>query len=156
VISAPQDQVWAVLSDIANARRWNSAWSRIEFTSKQTHGPETRFRAQTEDGNAYEFVVSAWVAPEYIEFSPVRDATERYGIMLESHAFRLGPECDGATRVDLIARSSTHGPRGWLMGLVFWRGYQKQGLVHALETLSSVFEENEPDERPEEAAPTTD
>ena len=156
VINAPRDQVWAVLSDIANARRWNTAWSGIEFTSKQTHGPETRFRAQTEDGNAYEFVVSAWVAPEYIEFSPLRDETERYGIMLESHAFRLAPEGDTATRVDLIARSSTHGPRGWLMGLVFWRGYQKQGLVHALETLSSVFEPNEPGERPEEAAPTTD
>lgn len=156
VIQAPQDQVWAVLSDIANARRWNSAWSQIEFTSKQTHGPGTRFRAQTADANVYEFEISAWVAPEYIEFSPVREETERYAIMLESQAFHLAPEGDSATRVELIARSSTHGLRGWLMGLVFWRGYQKQGLGQALETLSSAFQSNESGERPEEASPAAD
>jgi uncharacterized protein YndB with AHSA1/START domain len=156
IINAPRDQVWAVLSDIANARRWNTAWTKIDFTSKQTHGPETRFRAETEDGNSYEFVVSAWVAPEYIEFSPIRDETERYGIMLEAQAFRLVQESEGVTRVELIARSSTHGPRDWIMGLLFWRGYQKQGLAHALETLSSVFESGESDEQPEDASPATD
>ena len=149
VINAPQDQVWAVLSDLANARRWNSAWSRIEFTSKQTHGPETRFRAHTDDGNAYDFVISTWVAPEYIEFSPVRDEAERCGIMLESQAFHLVPEGESTTSVELIARSSMHGPRGWLMGLLFWRGYQKQGLAGALDALSSVFEPDEPGEQTE-------
>ena len=156
VIHATQDRVWAVLSDIANARRWNTAWSAIEFTSNQTHGPGTRFRAQAEDGSAYEFVVSAWVAPDYIEFSPIRDEAERYGIMLESHAFRLSPQGENATRVELIARSSTHGPRGWLTALLFWRGYQNHGLAGALETLSSVLEPNEPGERPEEASRATD
>jgi uncharacterized protein YndB with AHSA1/START domain len=156
VINAPHDQVWAVLSDIANARRWNTAWSGIEFTSNQTHGPGTRFRAQAEDGNAYDFVVSAWVAPDYIEFSPIRDETERYGIMLESHAFSLLPQGENATRVELIARSSTHGLRGWITALFFWRGYQKQGLVSALDTLSSVLEQIEPADRPEEASPATD
>jgi uncharacterized protein YndB with AHSA1/START domain len=156
IINAPQDQVWAVLSDIANARRWNTAWSTIEFTSNQTHGPGTRFRAQAEDGNAYEFVISAWVAPEYIEFSPIRDETERYGIMLESHAFRLSPKGESATRVEIIARSSTHGPRGWVTAVFFWRGYQKQGLVRALERLSSVLDPNGPGERPEQASPATD
>jgi uncharacterized protein YndB with AHSA1/START domain len=156
VIHAPRDKVWAVLSDIANARRWNSAWSKIEFTSKQTHGPETGFRAETEDGDTYEFVVSAWVAPEYIEFTPIRDETERYAIMLEAQAFRLAPEGDAATRVDLISRSSTHGPRGWVMGLLFWRGYQKQGLASALETLSSVFVADIPGEQTEEASPAAD
>jgi uncharacterized protein YndB with AHSA1/START domain len=156
VIDAPRDQVWAVLSDIAHARRWNTAWSAIEFTSNQTHGPGTSFRARGEDGNAYEFVVSAWVAPEYIEFAPIRDEAERYGIMLESHAFHLVPQSETTTRVDLIARSSTHGLRGWVTALLFWRGYQKQGLVSALETLSSVFEPNESGERPEEASPATD
>jgi uncharacterized protein YndB with AHSA1/START domain len=156
VINAPQDQVWAVLSDIANARRWNSAWSKIDFTSKQTHGPETRFMAHTEDGNAYEFVISAWVAPEYIEFTPIRDESERYSIMLEAQAFRLAAAGAGATRVDLISRSSTHGPRGWLMGLLFWRGYQKQGLNSALEMLSSLFEQESPGEQSEEASPAAD
>ena len=149
IIDAPRDEVWAALSDLANATRWNSAWSRIEFSSTQTHGPGTRFRAHTEDGSAYEFMVSAWVAPEYIEFSPIRDETERYGIMLESHAFHLLPEGDYATRIELIARSSTHGLRGWVVGLFFWRGYQKRGLHQALDTLGSLFDGQEP-EPPEE------
>ena len=55
---APRDQVWAVLSDIAKAGRWNSAWSRIEFASNQTHGPGTRFRAETADGQTFEFEVT--------------------------------------------------------------------------------------------------
>jgi uncharacterized protein YndB with AHSA1/START domain len=156
VIEAPQEKVWAVLSDIANARRWNSAWSKIDFTSNQTHGPKTRFRAETEDGSAYEFVISAWVAPEYIEFTPIREETERYGVMLEAQAFHLRPEGADATRVDLISRSSTHGPRGWLVGLLFWRGYQKQGLNTALETLSSVFENDKRDGQTEEASPAAD
>jgi uncharacterized protein YndB with AHSA1/START domain len=156
VINAPQDQVWAVLSNVANARRWNTAWSAIEFTSNQTHGPGTRFRAQGEDGNAYEFVVSAWVAPDYIEFSPLREETERFGITLESHGFRLSPEGENATRVELAARSSTHGLKGWITALLFWRGYQKHGLASALETLSSVLEPDDPGEQPEEASPATD
>jgi hypothetical protein len=99
-----------VLSDIANARRWNSAWSKIEFSSKQTHGPETRFRAHTEDGNTFEFVVSAWAAPEYIEFSPVREEAESYAIMLESQSFSSS-RSTSATRTELTARASTHGFR---------------------------------------------
>ncbi len=156
VISASRDAVWAVLSDIANARRWNSAWSRIEFTSKQTHGPETRFRAHTNDGDTFEFVVSAWVAPEYIEFSPVRDKAERYGITLESQAFRLEPQGEATTLVELIARASTHGVRGFFIGLLFWRGYQKHGLDSALETLDSVFEPEEAGKQEEEATQASD
>src|SRR4029453_5167710 len=88
VMSAPREQAWAVLSDVANARRWNSAWAELEFVSGQTHGPGTKFRARTSEGESYEFVVSAWVSPEYIEFTPVRDETERYSITLDSQAFR--------------------------------------------------------------------
>jgi uncharacterized protein YndB with AHSA1/START domain len=156
VIGAPRGQVWAVLSDIANARRWNPAWSRIEFSSKQTHGPETRFRAHTKDGNAFEFVVSAWAAPEYIEFSPVREEAESYAIMLESQSFRLEPVGESATRAELTAQASTHGIKGWLMGLLFWRGYQKQGLNVALETLDSVFPADEAGEQDEDAPPAAE
>ena len=140
VIGAPRDQIWAALSDIAKAHRWNSAWTAIEFTSKQTHGPGTRFRTQTASGESFEFEVSAWVVPEYIEFSPVRDGSERFGIMLQAQAFHLAPEGEEATRVELMARASTHGPKGWVLGLLFWRGYQKQGLNFALETLASALE----------------
>ncbi len=156
VINASRDEVWAVLSDIANARRWNSAWSGIEFASNQTHGPETRFRAHTSEGDTFEFVVSAWIAPEYIEFSPVRDATERYGITLESHAFRLEPQGEATTLVQLVARASTHGVRGFFVGLLFWRGYQKHGLNSALDTLNSVFEPEQADKQEEEATQASD
>lgn len=156
VVNAPRDEVWAALSDIAKAGRWNAAWSSIEFSSKQTHGPETRFRARTAEGDTYEFVITAWVAPEYIEFSPVRDETERHGITLESQAFVLEPEGDDATRVELIARASTHGLRGWALGLLFWKGYQKHGLNTALDGLSSVFEPEDSGEEVEEEAPASE
>jgi uncharacterized protein YndB with AHSA1/START domain len=151
IVAAPRDQVWAVLSDIANARRWNSAWSQIEFTSNQTHGPGTRFQARTAEGEAFEFVVTAWVAPEYIEFSPVRDESERYNVMMEAQAFHLAPHGEATTAVELIARASTHGIKGWVIGLFFWRGYQKPGLNHALDKLASVFEPEEPEEAEGEA-----
>jgi uncharacterized protein YndB with AHSA1/START domain len=156
VIAAPREEVWALLSDITNARRWNAAWSSIEFVSNQTHGPNTQFRARTDKGEAFEFVISAWVVPEYIEFTPVRDETERYGITLESQAFRLNPEGAEATRVDLIARASTHGVKGWLLGLLFWRGYQRQGLNAALEKLDAAFAPEDIDGTHEEATPATD
>jgi uncharacterized protein YndB with AHSA1/START domain len=156
LIGAPREQVWAALSDILNARRWNSAWKEIQFTSNQTHGPGTRFVARTEDGQTFEFIISAWVAPEYIEFSPVRDASERFGIMLESQGFQLLSAGGAATRVELIAQASTHGIKGWLTGLILWRGYQKQGLRYALENLTSIFEPQEQDEPDGEATPADD
>jgi uncharacterized protein YndB with AHSA1/START domain len=156
VIAAPREQVWSVLSDLANARRWNSAWTSIEFVSGQTHGPDTRFRARTAEGESYEFVITAWVVPEYIEFTPVRDETERYSITLEAQAFRLEPEGEDATQVELIARASTHGLRGWLLGLAFWRGHQKQGLNTALERLQAALEPERSDEPHEGAASTAD
>jgi len=156
LIMAPRERIWALLSDIGAARRWNSAWSSIEFVSKQTHGPDTQFRARTDGGETFEFVISAWVVPEYIEFTPVREDGERYGITLESQAFRLEPEGEEATRVELMARASTHGVKGWLLGLLFWRGYQRQGLNAALEKLEGAFSSEEFDEPQEEATPATD
>ena len=156
VIGAPREQVWALLSDITNARRWNSAWSSIEFVSTQTHGPDTQFRTRTGQGEAFEFRITGWVALEYIEFTPVRDEKERYGITLESQAFRLQPEGGDATRVDLIARASTHGIKGWALGLLFWRGYQRQGLNAALDKLEAAFASEEIDGPHEEATPAAD
>ena len=156
VIDAPREQVWGVLSDIANARRWNAAWSAVEFVTNQTHGAGTRFRAKMADGDSFEFKVTAWVAPEYIEFAPVREESERYGIMMEAQAFQLKAEGEGATRVELMARASTHGARGRLMGLLFWRGHQKQGLTYALETLASVFKPEDQEEPEGEVTPTAD
>ena len=140
LIPAPQGKVWSVLSDIGNARRWNRSWSRIEMTSTQTHGTGTSFRAHTEEGPVFDFVVSEWVAPEYIAFSPIHDEHERYEIMLESHAFRLQPAEDNHTLVELTAHASAHGIRGRLVALFFWPGHQKHGLEAALDALQSAFE----------------
>lgn len=129
-----------MLSDITNARRWNTWWTRIEVTSGQAHGAGTTFRAYTEGGDTYDFTVSDWVAPEYIAFRPLRDESERHNIMLESQAFRLQPAGEDSTIVELTSRASAHGLRGWFLGLFFWSGYQKPGLNAALDALQAVFE----------------
>lgn len=139
VIAAPPATVWAALADIANARRWNAAWSSIEITSSQESGAGTTFRAHTADGESFDFVVSEWEEPRRIAFTPVRDAGERYAIMLERHIFNLRPEGDDATLVELTAEASAHGLMGRLVALMLWRGHQRQGLDQALQALESVF-----------------
>ena len=151
-IEAPQAQVWAVLCDIARAGRWNQAWSKIEVTSQQTHGSGATFRAHTEDGATYDFLVSDWIAPEYIAFSPIRDSSERYQITLESQAFRLKPQGEDETLVELSAQASARGFRGRMIALLFWPGYQKHGLNAALGALHDVVVPHEEDEPDSEAA----
>ncbi len=139
-IAAPQAQVWATLSDIENARRWNASWSRIEFTSEETSGDGATFRAHTDDGDTFDFAVTGWAPPEYIAFSPVRDETEEYLITLESHAFHLQAVDDDKTRVDLTARASTRGIRGRFIALFFWPGYQRRGLNLALDAIETLLQ----------------
>ena len=139
-IAVPRQKVWAALSDVAGARAWNASWSQIELTSKQTHGAGTRFRAHTADGDAFDFEVTTWIAPEEIAFSPLRDEAERYGIMLESHTFRLKEVGEDKTAVELTARASAHGIRGRFVAQFFWRGFQRHGLEEALSGLQDVFE----------------
>lgn len=158
IIPAPVHDIWAALSDIPNARRWNPAWDNIEFASNQTHGTGTRFRAQVDD-QTFEFEITDWIVPEFISFTPIREEDESYGITLESQAFRLTSLEDDVTQVELIAHASTRGFRGMLVGLLFWSGHQKGGLNHALDNLESLFvpeseedgmQEEIEDEEPEE------
>jgi len=155
VIAVPRAQVWAALSDIANARRWNASWSRIEITSKQTHGVGTAFRAHTEDGETYDFVVTVWIAPECISFSPVRGEAEDYLITLESHTFQLHALNDEETRIELTAKASARGIRGRFIAMFFWPGYQKQGLNAALDSVETLFELGEAESHAE-TTPVTD
>jgi uncharacterized protein YndB with AHSA1/START domain len=155
LIAAPVEDVWAVLSDVANARRWNEAWSTIEFTSASTHGKGTRFRARTAGDEVYEFEVSEWVAPELIAFTPIREEHERYEVTLERHAFRLRPAGDG-TEVELSADASASGLMGRFVALFLWPGHQKHGLNEALDSLQAIFEPlGEAETEPEGAAPTS-
>lgn len=129
-----------MLSDVENARRWNEAWTTIEFTSPQHHGIGTRFRATTEAGDSFEFELCDWAAPDRLAFCPIREPGERYAIMMESHGFELHAMEDGATVVELTANASLHGIRGWILGTFFWSGHQKAGLKEALEKLAALFE----------------
>src|SRR5574341_2191539 len=97
VIAATDSEVWAVLADVENARKWNGAWTGIEITSSQRHGLGTTFVARTEGGEAFTFEISEWTPPEIIAFSPIRDEDDRFAVMLDSHEFRLSPAPEDAT-----------------------------------------------------------
>jgi len=139
IASAPQE-VWGVLADVENARRWNGAWTRIEITSSQRHGLGTTFTAHTEGGDNYTFEITEWSPPETIAFSPVREEAESYGVTLDSHTFQLSPAADSGTLVRLTARATAYGLRGHVVARLFWPGYQRQGLQIALDALQAVFE----------------
>lgn len=151
LVYAPQADVWAVISDVANARRWNKSWRKIEFTSPQTHGVGTTFRASMgDDAESYEFEVCDWSAPDRIAFCPVRDPNEgRYSINLDSHVFELA-EAEGGTVVELTANATPSGIRGRLIAMFFWPGHQKDGLNAALDAISGIFE---PDDEESEDNP---
>jgi uncharacterized protein YndB with AHSA1/START domain len=153
LIRAPQAEVWGVISDVANARKWNKSWRKIEFTTPQTHGVGTSFSATVGDeGNSYQFEVSEWSSPERIAFRPIRSPEEGlYPITLESHVFQLR-EAEGGTLAELTATASAHGILGRIMTLFFWKGHQREGLEVAVNELASIFEPDE-DEDEEISAP---
>lgn len=141
IIAASRERIWAVLADIENASRWNGAWHRIELLSEQRQGAGTTFRAHAEDGATFDFHIAHWAPPEYIAFAPVPQGdTGHYLLRLESQAFLLQPVDEGRTHVELIASAASRGLRGWILGRLFWPGYQKQGLRLALDRLQALFE----------------
>ena len=140
VIAAADQEVWAVLADVENARRWNRAWTHIEITSAQRHGLGTTFVAHTEGDDAFTFEITDWTPPESIAFSPVRDDEERFAVMLDSHEFRLSAAGEGDTLVRLTARATAHGLRGHVVARLFWPGYQRDGLRSALDALQAACE----------------
>ncbi|MEO6196704.1 MAG: SRPBCC family protein [Dehalococcoidia bacterium] len=150
VIPAQQSKVWALLVDLANASLWNKSWLRIEFTSNQTHGVGTKFKAHTESGDAFEFEVSEWSAPDRLAIRPLRDPDEpAYQVTLDSHEFRLtqGAEHD-ETVVELRANATARGIKGRVVAALIWPGHQRGGLKTALDAIASVFDEDEPPKEP--------
>ncbi len=150
-IPATQEKVWAVVSDIGNAQRWNKAWSRIELTTEISEGRGTRFLAHVkdEDGGEQtsEFEITEWIAPEYIEFTPVRNLeAERDQLTIDWHSFRIVPLDRETTRVDLTAQATTRGLRGRFAGMLLWPGHQKPGLEAALNSLARLFGAVPPDD----------
>lgn len=139
-IKAPQADVWALLSDVSNAGRWNKFWSAITFTSTQTHGVGTRFVATTDRDEAFTFDICEWDAPQRIAFCPVRDPGERYGIMLDSHVFEVRPLSDDECEVTITANASASGLRGRIAATFFWAGHQRDGLNAALDSIQAVYQ----------------
>jgi len=144
IIAAPVREVWAAITDLENANRWNGAWQRVEYLSSQREGVGTTFRSHTEDDLAHDFQISEWAAMEYISFAPVRneyeDKEKSYMLTLESQAFLLQPANDGHTDVTLFATVASHGFRGWFAARFVWPSYQRQGLGSALEALQALVE----------------
>jgi uncharacterized protein YndB with AHSA1/START domain len=141
IIAAPVADVWAAITDLESAARWNQAWQRVEYLSSQRQGVGATFRAHTQDGLAHDFRISEWAPQEYVAFAPLPHAPEeqRYLITLESQAFLLEP-ADDRTKVTLFAAAAGHGLRGWLTARFLWPGYQRQGLRTALDALQAIFE----------------
>jgi uncharacterized protein YndB with AHSA1/START domain len=156
VIKAPQGAIWNVLSDIEHADRWNKAWTSIRFTSGQTHGTGTTFRATMGDeGDAFDFEICDWVAPERIAFCPIRAPEELYSITLDSHVFEVRPLTEGDSEVTITARASAHGVKGRFVAMFFWSCHQRDGLNSALDAIQSAFEPGFVPERPDSEHITT-
>lgn len=142
LIAAPRAEVWAAITNLEAAARWNRVWQRVEYLSSQREGAGTTFRAHTEDGLAHDFRITAWDAPEHVAFAPLEEEPEekRYLITLESQSFLLEVVGDDQTSVTLSATAAGHGLRGWLAARFLWPGYQRQGLARALDALQALFE----------------
>jgi len=156
VIAAPRAEVWAAVTDLEAAARWNQAWQRVEYLSSQREGMGTTFRAHTGDGLAHDFSISEWEPPEYVTFTPLppqEPQAKSYLITLESQSFLLEAAGDDHTNVTLSATAAGHGLRGWLITRLVWPGYQRQGLASALDALQALFEPPEGPEEPDTERP---
>ena len=152
LIAAPRAELWAAITDLEAASRWNQAWQRVEYLSSQREDVDTTFRSHTEDGRSFDFRISEWAPEEYVAFEPLHKEPEdkRYLITLESQSFLLEAAGYDHTNVTLFASATGHGPRGWLFARVMWPGYQRQGLRRALDALQALFEPPEDENAPEE------
>ncbi len=155
LIAAPRAELWAAITDLEAASRWNQAWQRVEYLSSQQAGVGTTFRSHTEDGRSFDFRISEWAPQEYVAFEPLhREPDERrYLITLKSHSFLLDAADDNHTNVTLIASATGHGLRGWLAARFVWPGHQRALILRpALDALQALFESPDgPEERGEPA-----
>jgi len=150
LIAASVAEVWAAITDLEAASRWNQAWQRVEYLSSQREGVDTTFRSHTEDGRSFDFRISEWAPEEYVAFEPLREEPEerRYLITLESQSFLLEAAGYDHTNVTLFASATGHGLRGWLAARFVWPGHQRELILRpALDALQALFE---PPDGPEE------
>ncbi len=152
IIAAPVAEVWAAITDLEDAARWNGAWHRVEYLSSQREGVGATFRAYNEEGIGHNFQISEWAPMEFVAFEPVQDEPDErtYLITLQSQSFMLKPADDDHTDVTLFATVRGHGLRGWVTARFVWPNYQRQGLRSALGNLQNLFEPPLDEDEPEE------
>ncbi len=157
IIAAPVAEIWAAITDLEAASRWNGAWQRVEYLSWQREDVGATFRAYNEEGIGHNFRISEWAPQEFVAFEPLQDEPDErpYLITLQSQAFLLKPADDDRTEVTLFATVQGHGLRGWVTARFVWPNYQRKGLRSALDNLQDLFEppleEDEPEENEAEA-----
>jgi uncharacterized protein YndB with AHSA1/START domain len=152
IIAAPVADIWAAITDLEAASRWNGAWHRVEYLSWQREGVGATFRAYNEEGVGHNFRISEWAPQEFVAFEPLQDEPEErpYLITLQSQSFLLKPADDDHTDVTLFAAVQGHGLRGWITARFVWPSYQRQGLRRALDNLQDLFEPPLEEDEPEE------
>ncbi|HXG41322.1 MAG TPA: SRPBCC family protein [Dehalococcoidia bacterium] len=145
VIAAPLPQVWEAIADLEAAPRWNRAWARVRLLSGPA-GEGAVLRAEDEEGRASELQVGDWEPQRRVSFLPRPSPGEdlgSYWLVLEGQAITLEPAGEGATLVTMEARARARGLMGLVVGWLLWPGYQRRGLVAALDGLEALFSPDE-------------
>ena len=139
VIEAPVARVWSLIADIENAHEWNNAWQKIEVLSSLPSGNGARFRAHNGDDESFDFKVADWSPLRAFSLIPVPKAGQDEAIVVRSQSFQLVSLSETQTELSLTASIVTKGLRGWIVGRTLWAGFQREGLMRALEVIAALL-----------------
>lgn len=139
VIEAPVARVWELIADIENAHQWNKAWRKIEVLSNLSSGSGGRFRAHSSDGERLDFQVVDWSSRRGFALIPVSTEGRDEAIVVRSQTFGLVALSETQTELSLTASIVTKGLRGWIVGRTLWAGFQREGLMRALEAIADLL-----------------
>ena len=141
VVEASQENVWVILTERIDewAQTLGPNGQQVELLSGKLDGVGARFSTRSLDGTRSQFEVIAWQSPDYICFAPMAIDERDNLINMESQTFRLRRLTEAKTELELSATIRTKGPRGWLLGRVFWPGFQRAGLRSALDAVALLI-----------------
>ena len=143
VIEAPATRVWELIADIENAHQWNKAWQKIEVLSSLSSGSGARFRAHNSDGERFDFRVVDWSPLRGFSLIPVSTEGQDEAIVVRSQTFGLVALSEREAELSLTASIVTKGLRGWIVGRTLWAGFQREGLMRALEAVADLLSSRE-------------
>jgi uncharacterized protein YndB with AHSA1/START domain len=150
-ISAPREQVFDALADIAARPSWNDHYMkdfRLENPRARGVGAAARYRT---DAPFYR----QWVEAEIVEADRPRRVVEatragRLGGTAGEVSYELTPQGRSLTRVDMTISSEAGTPRARFQERLGARGWLRRQSKKALERLRTMLEER-PDEPLERA-----